>query len=81
MKFLFSSSDFSLIEGVRQTLASSGIRCEIRGIHPVEAAPGHLLYVELWVGRGLEFSQAVSLFSSGIALQGATVEFPAAWLN
>jgi hypothetical protein len=69
MKFLFSSSNFSLVERVSQNLAGSGILCEIRGIDPF--APTNPPYVELWVGRGAEFSQAVSLFSSGLEFQEA----------
>jgi hypothetical protein len=64
LKFLFSSADFSIIQRIRESLAGFGIRSEIRGIDPgVLKTPR---YVELWVGRGTEFSHAVKLFSSGL---------------
>jgi len=63
MKFLFSSAEFSIIQRIRQTLAGFGIRHEIRGIDPGASAKTPR-YVELWVGRGNEFSHAVQLFSS-----------------
>jgi len=65
MKFLFSTSDFVIIQRIRNKLSDFGIRCEVRGMD-VGAALTAPLYVELWVGRGSEFSQAVSLFASGL---------------
>jgi hypothetical protein len=65
MRFLFSSSDFSIVQRIRERLKGFGIRYEIRGVNP-EPAVKAPRYVELWVGRGEEFSQAVKVFSSAL---------------
>jgi hypothetical protein len=63
LKFLFSSSDFSIIHRIREKLEGYDIRYEVRGVDP-EAAAKAAPYVELWVGRGDEFAHAVHLLSS-----------------
>jgi hypothetical protein len=61
MKFLFSSVDPEVVEGMGKKMNDAGIACEVRYRPPLDEAPDLRFYKELWIRTGNELQWAMSL--------------------